>query len=186
MATNKPLIRKIFSLIIYISIATAIAFLIIDRHPPSLIVDAIAPINEKLEFMTGASTTFKRLLKKPMVVNFWASWCPSCQKELPVLSKLAKKYHGQIIFLGPAVASKKEDMLALKKRFLLDYDLAIIKDDVVDKWHAHALPTTYLIDVQGRILWARSGVFTEKELDYVIHMALDNRTQQLKRPLQSQ
>lgn len=172
MAINSPLMRKTLSLLAYVAIAVAVSFLILDRHGPTLAVGTLAPIDEKLELISGSTTTFKRLLKKPMVVNFWASWCPPCLKELPAFSKVAKRYQGRVIFVGAAVDSAKADIMSAKKSFLLDYELATVSDEVANKWQGRALPTTYVLDTKGKVIWARAGISSEEQLESAIRLSL--------------
>jgi thiol-disulfide isomerase/thioredoxin len=172
MAINNPTMQKTLSLIAYISLAAAVAFIVIDRHAPTLPIHIKAPIDEKLNLLNGTSITFRKLLKTPLVINFWASWCPPCIKELPTLSKIAKKYRGQVFFIGATVASDKKDVLAAKKSFLIDYELALVSEETVTKWQAEALPTTYIIDPQGTIIWAKSGISSEDQLEKAIRLAL--------------
>jgi thiol-disulfide isomerase/thioredoxin len=164
--------KPILSLIAYVAMALFVAYVLIDRHPPTLAVGTVAPIDEKMGMLYGGKTTVRRLLYRPMVINFWASWCPACLKEMPILSKLAKKYRSQMTFLGPALASDIDDIVETKKRFLLDYELVIATDDVVEKWQARVLPTTYVIDQQGTIRWAQAGVVSEAQLEQAIRMVL--------------
>ena len=110
-----------------------------------------------------------------MVINFWASFCAPCLKELPTLSKVASSYHSSVTFLGLAVATDKNDVAQLKAKYFLDYQHAFVTDDVVDKWQARALPTTYLIDRQGKIRWAKSGITNEEELKQAISSVLAER-----------
>lgn len=170
MIIKNPVIRKTLSLGSYLLIAMVVAFLIADRHSPTLAIGSSAPINEKLILEDGTITTVKQRLKKPLLINFWASFCPPCLKELPTLGKMANKYKGKVVFLGAAVSTKPADIAHLKKRFLLDYDMALVTDAVVDKWQASALPTSYLIDLDGKILWAKAGIASESDLEYAFKL----------------
>lgn len=163
--------QKILSLLSYLLLAVAVAWLIMDRYPPTLKVGQDAPWLLSFTTIDGQSHNFKSLASKPMLVNFWATWCGPCQKELPTLSKMAQKYKDEIIFLGASVSSPIDNILALKRQFFLDYDQVLVSDPVVEKWQARALPTTYIVSTQGKILWAKAGVVSEEELELQIKNA---------------
>lgn len=162
--------RKILSFSVYLIIAVVFAYLVADRNPPSLAVGQMAPLDAKIVFLNGTSTTFRKQLKKPTFVNFWASWCPHCIEELPTLSKIAQKYQSSIAFLGPAVTTSPEDIVEIKKRFFINYEMFPVADDVVDTWQGRALPTTYLLNSEGIIVWAHAGTATEEQLERAIKL----------------
>jgi thiol-disulfide isomerase/thioredoxin len=166
------MLRKILNLGAFIGVAVIFAFLVLNRFPTGLKVGSSAPISEKIELINGDLTTFKALLKKPMVVNFWAIWCPSCIKELPIFNKMAKKYHEKMIFLGATLGSSKKEIMQAKKKYSLIYEFALISESVARKWQGQALPTTYIIEPAGKIVWAKTGVFDESELEKAIQLIL--------------
>ena len=110
-----------------------------------------------------------------MLVNFWATWCPPCQKELPILSKMAAKYKKQISFVGAIVDSNKEDVLALKDRFSLNYQLGFVDSAVMNNWRAETLPTTYIINPSGIVVWAKNGILDQEILEAALKKALDSQ-----------
>ncbi|HXW60110.1 MAG TPA: TlpA disulfide reductase family protein [Myxococcota bacterium] len=167
--------RRIISLILYIVIAVFIAYLLVSERTLTLKVGEQAPLDEKIALLNGPTSTFRRLARGPILVNFWATWCPPCRTELPILANVQKLFQGQIIFIGAAIASPKEDIVALKNSFNLNYALGQIDEDVKKKWQAEALPTTYLIDTKGHIVWAHTGAVHEDELKAQIKALLERR-----------
>lgn len=165
MPTKSPMSRKIVSVAAYISFAVVFAFLIIDGGEPHLPAGAQAPLDEKIITLDGTTSTLRRLLKKPMVINFWATWCTVCIKELPVMSKMAKRFSNQVIFVGATVNSDISEVDTLKKRHFITYPHFAFNEMLVNLWQAKALPTTYIIDTTGKIVWSKSGGFTEDELE---------------------
>lgn len=90
--------------------------------------------------------------EKPLVINFWASWCGPCRMEAPDLRKLYEKYHKQLDFYAVNVTSN--DDLDSAKAFVDAYKLPFpipldMKGEVASKYRVNAFPTTYLIDRQG-------------------------------------
>lgn len=173
MRLKSLLSSKTFSVLSYLALAAIISFFIIGRYSPSLKPGDKAPLNDRLIALAGHQFSFKsQATKKLLVVNFWATWCPPCQEELPLLSKMASKYGTDISFVGAIVDSKKEDVLALRTRFSLSYTLGFIDGPTLLHWQAEVLPTTYIITADGKILWAKSGVLREEIFEAALINAL--------------
>ena len=66
---------------------------------------------------------------KPVVIDFWASWCGPCMKLLPVMEQLAAKYKDQVIFLKVNADKEKE---------------------LCNKFNISALPTLFFLPVNGK------------------------------------
>lgn len=165
MAIEFPPMRKILSLIAYFALAMLIATLLVEHHPPHLEVGTKAPMDEKIRLLAGGTTDFRRLSsKKPLLINFFATWCPPCLKELELLSLAHKKYRSRATFIGIGIQSDPADIMSIKQRFDINYQLGQLSEESIDKWQGFALPLTYLVDPNGTILWAHAGVVSEDEL----------------------
>lgn len=92
---------------------------------------------------------------KPLILNFWASWCPPCKAEMPAFEEAFQEYSSsglQII----AINATNQDSLADVSRFVQEYKLSfpILMDqtgEVSKDYLIHSLPTTYFIDKHGII-----------------------------------
>lgn len=105
---------------------------------------------------------------KPVVLNFWASWCGPCQEEAPALNDLAVKYKDAVDVYGINVTSN--DYKPNAERFVRKYGLAfpVMYDrtgDIFDLYHGAAYPTNVLIDTQGKIVEVIIGALTAEELE---------------------
>ena len=101
-----------------------------------------------------------------VVVNVWASWCAPCRAEAPTLVELAKKYKG-VVFLGILTRDSVVAARAFQERFQLSYP-TLVDDSVLLKFagtlSANAIPSTILIDSDGRVAARISGEATYSTL----------------------
>ncbi|MEJ2362425.1 MAG: TlpA disulfide reductase family protein [Gammaproteobacteria bacterium] len=94
-----------------------------------------------------------------VAVNFWATWCPPCRKELPSMQKTYKalKKTGFRI-VGVNVGEKWDTVATFLDNFSLSYPIVLDTDSTaMQKWHIVGLPTTFIVDKQGRIIYRITG-----------------------------
>ena len=105
---------------------------------------------------------------KPMLINFWATWCEPCRREMPVLQSAHETYAERLVVLGVAM----DDPLPVAQfvRSLgVTYPIWVGQMDVSQsqkRWGnpAGALPYTVLVDGQGVIRWQHLGEVNETQL----------------------
>ena len=99
-----------------------------------------------------------------MWLNFWATWCPPCQSETPVLRDMDEAYGDKgLAIVGIAVQeTTPEDVQAYADRYELGYDIAFdASADIFDLYKVYALPTQFFIDPSGKILEVVNGPMTD-------------------------
>lgn len=106
---------------------------------------------------------------RPLVVNFWASWCVPCRKEMPALEAAAERLAGRVGFVGinhqdgDAAAADFEDDVGVTYPSGYDPDGAVAR-----AYGVLGLPTTVLVDASGRIVARRLGEVSDDELARLI------------------
>ena len=123
---------------------------------PFTTTSAIAKLNEpapdfELEFFTGEKLRLSDLKGKVVVLNFWASWCPPCRREMPGFEKTWQEYKEQgVVFIGVAVQDYEPDSRAFAEEVGVTYPIGMDWDGrIFDMYRPTAMPTTFMINRDG-------------------------------------
>ena len=101
----------------------------------------------------------------PLVVNFWASWCGPCRREMPALVAVAERFEGRVQFVGVNHQDNREDAVDFAASAGLSYVSGSDPDgEVARRTGLRGMPTTLFVDAEGRILERRTGEMTEATL----------------------
>ena len=126
-------------------------------------VGQIAP-NAQVQTVAGQKFDLASLRGRVVVINFWATWCVPCRKELPLLDAYyrAQKDHGLIV-----LAATTEDSVPEYQMKTLFAMLAITPLHRLRGPYAPlgAVPTNFIIDRAGVVRYARAGAFSLSELN---------------------
>jgi len=118
--------------------------------------------------LSGANHTYTK--DKVAVVNVWASWCSPCRAEAPILASLANKYL-DVAFIGILTRDNPATAEAFERRFRIPYP-TIIDDSILIGFKgslpANAIPSTVILDKNGRVAARISGVVTVAALSELI------------------
>lgn len=111
---------------------------------------------------------------EPLVVNFWASWCVPCRKEMPALQAVAERLQGRVAFVGINHLDASEDAADFQRAVGASYPSGHDPDGAVAReWAVMGLPTTIVVDSDGRIVARRLGEVSEDELLGLLAESLD-------------
>lgn len=104
---------------------------------------------------------------KPVVLNFWASWCEPCQSEAPILSAAAKTYAAKgVVFIGIAFQTSQKDGEAFLRQHNITYPSGLDPTgDILTNYGITGLPQTLLIDRSGTIVKHFTGQITAATFD---------------------
>jgi len=109
--------------------------------------------------LKGAPQTLAGYRGKLVLLNFWASWCPPCLREMPSLERLRVNMAGrplEIVALDSAETA--EDVNAYLSRMKLGFPILLDPDGSnTRRWKVFALPTSFLLDAEGRVRYVLTG-----------------------------
>jgi len=114
--------------------------------------------------LDGRTQDLTQLRGRVVLVNFWASWCPPCVREMPSMQRLKEKLAGRpFTILAVNMAEPDKDVRAFLSKMNVDFPVPMDRDGAVLKgWKVFVFPTSFVLDAKGNI---RLGVFGEVEWD---------------------
>ena len=121
--------------------------------------------------LDGTTQPLKQYLGKPVVVNFWATWCPPCVKEMPDLQALHQKYPG-VNFLGLAVDTEV-NVRKFNEKVQVTYPLLLVGNGGIEFMRqmgnrAGGLPFTLVYDAKGKLVGNSLGQIKPEELEQTL------------------
>ncbi|MHB8468431.1 MAG: TlpA family protein disulfide reductase [Gaiellaceae bacterium] len=116
--------------------------------------------------------SLRQLRGRPVVLNFWASWCNPCKREAPRLNAAARANAGRVAFLGIDVQDLTSDARTFLRRHRVVY--AAVHDNAGATYSGYGLtgvPETYWLDARGRIVAHFAGPVSSAQLEQGIRAA---------------
>ena len=115
----------------------------------------------KLKDLDGAVHDLAQLRGQVVLVNFWATWCPPCRREMPSMERLSQALKGEAFsVLAVDVGEDADTIDAFTDQFDTPPTFTILLDarsHVMQAWKVAGLPTTFLVDKRGRIVASAIG-----------------------------
>ena len=106
---------------------------------------------------------------RPVVVNFWASWCVPCRREMPAFEVVAKRMRGKVAFIGVNHQDGRTGALALLDETGVTYPAGYDPEGTVAKAYGLiGMPSTIFVSANGEIVGRRTGGLTSAELERAI------------------
>ena len=143
------------------------------QKPKPVSDDAVLALKD----LTGADQSLAGYRGRVVVLNFWATWCEPCKKEMPDLSSIQNEYAAlgvQVIGAASDSAAESAKVLKFIREFKVNFPVWVgaTTDDMERFGVGTVLPATVIIDKDGKIVWREIGIIKadilKKELDKLL------------------
>lgn len=113
----------------------------------------------KARDLNGVPGTLAGYRGKVVLLNFWASWCPPCLREMPSMERLRVKLAGRpLAIVALSSAETPEEVKAYLSKMKLGFPILLDPDGSnTRRWKVFALPTTFLLDADGLVRYVLTG-----------------------------
>lgn len=116
-------------------------------------------------------------VKKPVLINFWASWCGPCRAETPDLNRLYNKYGEEFEILAVNVTVNDKEENAKKFVHFFDIKFPILFDrtgEVTEMYQVLGFPTNIFVDKSGKIVFIANGLLSPEQLERKVQSLIDS------------
>jgi len=143
-----------------------------NKAAPSLAAGEQAP-DFRLVLADGSSLALSDLQGRPVLINFWATWCPPCRSEMPDIIDRYNQHAADLVVL----AVNTREGLDLVEPFAQDFRITmpVVLDqngEIMDLYEVRSMPTSYFIGRDGRIVMKWVGLMTPDVLDSFLKIIL--------------
>ena len=95
---------------------------------------------------------------KPLIINFWATWCPPCREEMPSMNRAWSKVKDDVSMLAINVGEDEDTIFIFSADYPIDFPVLLDRSgDVIRNWPVKGLPTTFVLDREGKIRYMAVG-----------------------------
>jgi thiol-disulfide isomerase/thioredoxin len=149
-----------------------------DAAADAKLTGKAAPLDFVLKDMNGVDVKLAAFRGKPIVVNFWATWCGPCRAEIPSLVELQTKYSAEgteVVILGVSVDDPVDKLKPYAAMMKMNYPVLVGKgrEDVQDAFGPlWGIPVTVFIGRDGKIAKKHSGIASKEQFEQEIKALL--------------
>jgi thiol-disulfide isomerase/thioredoxin len=121
-------------------------------------IRAGSTLDFELQDLDGNPMRLSQFRGHPVIVDFWATWCPPCRKQIPELKDLYSRYHKSkgLVIIGVACDTIQGDGIRdigpFVRKFQINYPVLVASAPVVDSLGVEAIPTTLFIGPDGHLV----------------------------------
>ncbi|MFF2455669.1 MULTISPECIES: TlpA disulfide reductase family protein [Peribacillus] len=156
------MLKKIIASVALLSLITVAIVQAMDNEPKGndekdalggLEIGAKAP-NFSLKTLDGKQVELSDYKGKKVMLNFWATWCPPCKKEMPDMEKYAQQAGDDVVVLAVNIDPENDVQAFVEDNgitFTIPLDSQSAKNPVNERYRILSIPTTYFIDKEGII-----------------------------------
>ena len=176
--------RLILVVLVVVAVVLPAAATLLDRRAPATRLEPLTPPPApstavqtypvgtpapalRLPGLDGARVDLAALRGRPVVVNFWATWCEPCVREFPLLRQAAADHRGQrLVVVGVLTGDRPAAARAFVRRHRATWPVGLDPDaTAAGRWGAVGLPHTYFVRADGTLASHQLGELTRASLD---------------------
>lgn len=159
--------RAIVPALVLIAVVALFAFEILNSGSTSNLGQPAPPLPS--EVLQPPKVTLADLRGKPALINFWASWCDPCREEAPELERLNRSLHGSARLIGVDYTDQEDAARSFIRQYGWTFPVLSDPDGIYGaRYGFTGLPTTIILNSQGRIVETLRGPQTEAGLRSVL------------------
>jgi thiol-disulfide isomerase/thioredoxin len=123
--------------------------------------------------LEGRNVSLQDLRGKPVVLDFWATWCTPCEFQIPSLNEVYERYRDRVEFVGVAVDVDGREVVApFAKERAIAYRVLLGDEDLAQKYGARGFPSLYVIGKDGNNALSHVGIIDAEDLEEALDAAL--------------
>ncbi|NJD24211.1 MAG: TlpA family protein disulfide reductase [Betaproteobacteria bacterium] len=159
-------------------VPAALIFALFSLSTAAVELPASAPLfAATLSDLDDKPVALERFRGKPLIVNFWATWCAPCRAEIPELVKVRNANSGKVEVLGIAIEDKAEPAKAFARANRMDYPAFVAKEKGIPLMQAlgntrMGLPYTIVVDRNGKVVQTKAGLMRQADLEAAARLAI--------------
>ena len=138
-----------------------------------------ANLDFTLKDMHGNDVRLADYAGRPVIVNFWATWCTPCKHEIPIFIDLVEQYKDEgFTVLGISTDDTAEDLVPFAEEFGINYPVLVGfgRDDLLDAYQAgFFVPTSWFIRRDGSVALKWPGTSTPEWFEEQVKLLVDDR-----------
>jgi len=156
---KSPIVQRLIGLFV-------VSFLILacSLFDISPLVNGTAP-DFTLKTLGGREVQLSQFEGKPVMINFWATWCGPCRVELPLIQDRFEKHYPSLVVLAVEDGSTPSEISETAYASGITFLILMGYDGVLSAYNVRAFPTTFFVDVDGVIRSQHVGQLSPNQLD---------------------
>ncbi len=129
----------------------------------------------EMTLLDGTKQKLSDLQGKPVLLNFWATWCGPCVGEMPDIEKIYNDYGDSVYILGQNSGEDESTVSSFIKKNGFTFPISLDTDDTIsNKYNLQYIPVTYILDTNGVIVTVIDGSSDYNTFSRAIEKALKN------------
>lgn len=122
-----------------------------------------------LQFADGSQNKLSDWQGKPVILNFWATWCPPCREEMPSFVAAYNRHAEEVVIVGVNAEESADEAAAFVNSHDMPFPVVLdARGDIQRLYNVRGLPTTIFIDRTGHVAGVWTGLLPQPQLEQVV------------------